>query len=43
MEYQEHPLARYSVEWRPTNQKRLRRVGNPRLYGHPYQSGQLEL
>ena len=43
VEYQDHPLARYSVEWQPTNQKRLLRVGNPRLYDHPYQNGQLEL
>jgi len=42
LEYQEQPLSRYSVEWQP-DEKHLRRVGNPRLYNHPYQSGQLEL
>jgi hypothetical protein len=30
------------VEWQPDD-KSLRRVGNPRLYDHPYQSPQLEL
>jgi hypothetical protein len=39
----EHPgLSRYSVEWQP-DEKHLQRVGNPRLYNHPNQSGQLEL
>ena len=42
LEYQEQLLSRYSVEWQP-DEKHLRRVGNPRLYHHPYQSGQLEL
>jgi putative transposase len=42
LEYGEHPLAKYSVEWQP-DEKGLRRVGNPRLYDHPYQSPQLEL
>ncbi len=42
LEYGEHPLAKYSVEWQP-NDKHLLRVGNPRLYDHPYQSPQLEL
>jgi transposase InsO family protein len=42
LEYQEQPLSRYSVEWQP-DEKHLRRVGNPRLYHHPYQSAQLEL
>ena len=42
LEYQEQPLSRYSVEWQP-DEKHLRRVGNPRLYQHPYQSAQLEL
>ncbi len=42
LEYEEHPLAKYSVEWQPDD-KSLRRVGNPRLYDHPYQSPQLEL
>ena len=31
-----------SVEWQPDD-KHLRRVGNPRLYDHPYQSPQLDL
>lgn len=39
---EKHPLAKYSVEWQPDD-KGLRRVGNPRLYNHPYQSSQLEL
>jgi hypothetical protein len=42
LEYGEHPLAKYSVEWQPDD-KGLRRAGNPRLYNHPYQSPQLEL
>ena len=42
LEYGEHPLAKYSVEWQPDD-KHLLRVGNPRLYDHPYQSPQLEL
>lgn len=42
LEYGEHPLAKYSVEWQP-DEKGLRRVGNPRLYDHPYQSPQLQL
>lgn len=42
LEYGEHPLAKYSVEWKPDD-KGLQRVGNPRLYDHPYQSPQLEL
>ena len=36
------PLSRYSVEWQPDD-KHLLRVGNPRLYDHPYQSPQLPL
>lgn len=39
--YQEQPLSRYSVEWQP-DEKHLLRVGNPRLYNHPYQSAQNE-
>ena len=39
---QEQPLARYAVEWQPDD-KHLRRVGNARLYDHPYQSAQLPL
>lgn len=42
LEYGEHPLSRYSVEWQPDD-KHLLRVGNPRLYDHPYQSPQLAL
>ncbi len=42
LEYQEQPLSRYAVEWQP-DEKHLRRVGNARLYNHPYQSAQLEL
>ena len=42
LEYGEHPLAKYSVEWQPDD-KHLLRIGNPRLYDHPYQSAQLEL
>jgi hypothetical protein len=42
VEYGVHPLAKYSVEWQPDD-KHLLRVGNPRLYDHPYQSPQLAL
>jgi hypothetical protein len=42
LEYGEHPLSRYSVEWQP-DERHLLRVGNPRLYDHPYQSPQLPL
>jgi hypothetical protein len=42
LEYQEQPLARYSVEWQP-DEKHLRRAGNARLYDHPYRSAQLPL
>ena len=42
LEYGEYPLAKYAVEWQPDD-THLRRVGNPRLYDHPYQSTQLEL
>jgi transposase InsO family protein len=42
LEYGEQPLARYSVEWQPDD-KHLLRVGNPRLFDHPYQSPQLPL
>ncbi len=42
LEYGEHPLAKYAVEFQPDD-KHLLRVGNPRLYDHPYQSPQLEL
>jgi hypothetical protein len=42
LEYGEHPLAKYSAEWQPDD-THLLRVGNPRLYDHPYHSSQLEL
>ncbi len=42
LEYGAHPLSRYSVEWQPDD-RHLLRVGNPRLYDHPYQSPQLPL
>jgi hypothetical protein len=42
LEYGEYPLSRYSVEWQPDD-RHLLRVGNPRLYDHPYQSPQLPL
>lgn len=42
IEYGEHPLAKYSVEFQPDD-KHFTRVGNPRLYEHPYQSPQLDL
>jgi hypothetical protein len=42
LEYGEQPLSRYSVEWQPDD-KHLLRVGNPRLYDHPYQGLQLPL
>ncbi|WP_201380682.1 hypothetical protein [Ktedonobacter sp. SOSP1-52] len=42
LEYGEHPLAKYSVEWQPDD-RHLLRVGNPRLYEHDYHSPQLDL
>jgi putative transposase len=39
LEYGDVPLSRYSVEWQPDD-KHFLRVGNPRLYDHPYQSPQ---
>jgi hypothetical protein len=42
LEYGDYPLSKYSVEWQPDD-RHLRRVGNPRLYQHPYQSPQLPL
>ncbi len=42
LEYRESPLSRYSVEWQP-DEKHFLRVGNPRLYDHPYQSPQPSL
>lgn len=35
-------LTRYSVEWQPDD-THLLRVGNPRVYDHPYQSPQRQL
>jgi hypothetical protein len=37
LEYETYPLCRYFVEWQPDDTYFLR-VGNPRLYNHPYQS-----
>ena len=42
LEYDENPLSNYSVEWQP-DERHLLRVGNPRLYQHPYQTPQLPL
>jgi hypothetical protein len=42
LEYGEHPLSRYGVEWQPDD-RHLLRVGNPHLYDHPYYSPQLSL
>lgn len=42
LEHGESPLSRYSVEWQPDN-RHLLRVGNPRLYDHPYQNLQMAL
>jgi transposase InsO family protein len=42
LEYDELPLAKYSVEWQPDDHHLLR-VGNPRLFEHPYHSAQLSL
>jgi hypothetical protein len=42
LEYGDAPLSRYSVEWQP-DEKHFRRVGNPRLYDHPYPSPQVPL
>lgn len=42
LEYGDYPLSRYSVEWQPDD-RHLLRVGNPRLYDHPYQSSQMPL
>jgi hypothetical protein len=42
LEYGDYPLSKYSVEWQPDD-RHLLRVGNPRLYQHPYQSPQLPL
>ena len=42
LEYQEQSLMCYSVEWQ-SDEKHLRRAGNPWLYDHPYRSAQLPL
>ncbi len=42
LDYHQERLSRYSVEWQPDGHH-FRRVGNPRLYDHRYQSAQLEL
>ena len=42
IEYGDYPLSKYSIEWQPDD-RHLLRVGNPRLYTHPYQSPQLPL
>lgn len=42
LEYEDSPLSKYSVEWQPDD-KHLLRVGNPRLYAHPYKPPQLPL
>ena len=42
LEYGDHPLSRYSVEWQ-SNDTHLLRVGNPQMTDHPYQSPQLPL
>ncbi len=42
LEYGEHPLSKYSVEWQPDD-RHLFRVGNPRLYQHSYHLPQLPL
>lgn len=42
LEYGEHVLAKYSVEFQPDD-KQLLQVGNPRLFEHPYHSSQLSL
>lgn len=42
LEYGEYSLSKYSVEWQPDD-RHVFRVGNPRLYQHPYQTPQLPL
>ncbi len=42
LEYEQEKLSRYSVEWQP-DERHLARVGNPRIFRHPYQSPQQEL
>jgi len=42
LDYHQERLSRYSVEWQPDD-SHFRRVGNPHLYEHRYQSAQLEL
>ena len=42
LEYEAQPLSKYSVEWQ-SDDRHLLRVGNARLYRHPYQSPQMPL
>jgi hypothetical protein len=42
LEHGEEKRSRYSVEWQP-DERHLARVGNPRIFQHPYHSPQLEL
>jgi len=37
LEYGDYPLSKFAVEWQPDD-RHLLRVGNPRLYQHPYQT-----
>jgi hypothetical protein len=42
LEYGEYPLSHYPIQWQPDAHHFLR-VGDPCLYGHPYQRPQLPL
>lgn len=42
LEYGEYPLSKYAVEWQ-SDDHHLFRIGNPRLYQHPYHTPQLPL
>ena len=42
LEYGEYSLSKYSVEWQ-SDDRHLLRIGNPRLYEHPYHLPQLPL
>lgn len=37
LEYEQEKFSRYSVEWQP-DERHLAKVGNPRIFRHPYQS-----